>query len=131
MKRQLKDKKIEIYTVKMTMDDVGNSIGEWTKLTKSPLWAYFRQIGGNEYYASAVIDRVDEDVVFYINWRDDIDTSARIVYKRKEYEITRIDPYEGYKNDLKLYCKLAPYNEIIKDDSCGQQRNKAVFADEE
>lgn len=114
MKRQLKDKKIDIYTVDWVFDDIGQQIAEWTKLTDTPLWAYFRQIGGNEYYAAAVAERVAEDVVFSVNWRDDIDTSARVVYKGKEYEITRIDPYEGYKSDLKLYCKLAPRNNIIK-----------------
>lgn len=113
MKRKLKDKKIDIYTVEWTMDSIGNHIEEWTKLTPTPLWAYFRQIGGTEYYAAGVSGRVAEDVVFCVNWRDDIDTSARVVYKGKEYEITRIDPYEGYKSDLKLYCNLAQRNEIV------------------
>lgn len=64
MKKLLKDKKIDIYTVSHTTDEIGNQIKEWTRLTDSPLWAYFRQIGGDEYYTAAVSDRVAEDVIF-------------------------------------------------------------------
>ena len=97
-----------------TSDAIGNQIEEWTKLNDTSLWAYFRQIGGNEYYAAGVSEREAEDVVFSVNWRNDLKNSMRIVYKGQEYEIIRIDPYEGYKSDIKIYCKLAPYNEILR-----------------
>ena len=37
----------------------------------TPIWAYFRQLSGEEYYAAAAI-QVTEEVLFRINWRDDI-----------------------------------------------------------
>ena len=48
-----------------------------------------------------------EEVIFIINWRDDINTQMLIEYCGKYYDITRIDDYEGYKKDLSVYCKLS------------------------
>ena len=41
----------------------------------------------------------------FINYRSDISTDNIIKYKGTLYNITRVDVYEGYKNDLTLYCK--------------------------
>ena len=38
-------------------------------------------------------------------YRADITTSHTIKFRGIEYDIVRIDPFEGYKTDLKLYCK--------------------------
>jgi SPP1 family predicted phage head-tail adaptor len=105
LKQLLKDKKIDILVPHVTTDGIGNQLTEWTKLTPTPLWAYFRQIGGDEYYA-AKAQQLSEDVLFIINWRGDINTTFRVVYRGKKYDIKRLDIYEGYKDDLKLYCKL-------------------------
>ena len=45
---------------------------------------------------------------FTINWRNDIDpvTMCYVRYKDTFYKITRIDTYEGYKDDLKLYASF-------------------------
>jgi len=43
------------------------------------------------------------EMIFEINWRDDITPKNWIVYKGKEYNITRIDDYEGYKDTLRIY----------------------------
>ena len=45
-----------------------------------------------------------EKVLFQINWRDDITTTHVVRYDGVLYDITRIDDYEGRKEDLKLYC---------------------------
>ncbi|MCL2313210.1 MAG: phage head closure protein [Firmicutes bacterium] len=44
---------------------------------------------------------------FVINWRNDIDTNMEIEYNGKFYDITRIDVFEGYKEDLQIFAKLA------------------------
>ena len=48
-----------------------------------------------------------EDVVFTVNHRTDVSSEMLIEYGGKYYEITRIDDFEGYKDDLNIYCKLA------------------------
>lgn len=42
-----------------------------------------------------------------MNWRNDIDKDMRIEYNGKFYDITRIDVFEGYKEDLKVFAKLS------------------------
>jgi len=107
MVKKLKDKKIELFETRYITDDIGNEIEELVNLTPTPIWAYFRQLSGNEYYAAAST-QTTEEVVFTINWRNDITTRVQVKFKGKLYDITRIDPFEGYKSDINLYCKLSP-----------------------
>lgn len=56
-----------------------------------------------EVFAAATIN-YKEEVLFQINWRNDITTTHVVRYDGVLYDITRIDDYEGRKEDLKLYC---------------------------
>ena len=98
---RLKDKKIEIRGVQYVSDKYGNRRKE--TFTIATVWAYFRQLSGNEIYR--VTTQTEETVMFQIGYRDDITTANTIVYRGKTYNITRIDVFEGYKSDLVLYCK--------------------------
>lgn len=99
---KLKDKKIEILESKTVGDKIGNHTKQLVPV--ATIWAYFRQLSGDEVFAAAQV-KVEESVLFRINYRDDISTANVIKYKDTLYNITRIDTYEGYKNDLTLYCK--------------------------
>jgi SPP1 family predicted phage head-tail adaptor len=103
---KLKDKKIRIIEYFHSTDDHGFSIDEWRPLHGGRLWAYYRQLSGSEFYASAMVN-VAEEVVFTINYRADVTTEMLIEFSGKFYEITRIDNFEGYKDDLNIYCKLS------------------------
>lgn len=46
------------------------------------VWAYFRNLSGKEVFAAATVR-----------------------YNGTLYNITRIDTFEGYKEDLTLYCR--------------------------
>lgn len=98
---KLKDKKIEILETKYVSDKYGNRSKQ--TVTLATVWAYFRQLSADEIYR--VTTQTEETVLFRINYRDDITTNNIIKYKDTLYNITRIDVYEGYKNDLTLYCK--------------------------
>ena len=69
-----------------------------------PVWAYYRQLSGKEYYA-ANAENVQEEIMFQINYRNDLTTRHVIRYRGELWDITRIDDYEGRKEDLKVYCK--------------------------
>jgi len=69
------------------------------------IWAYYRQASGNEKVAAQAI-AVTVDAIFEIAWRNDLKTSMTIIFRGQEYNITRIDDYEGYKNDLRIYASL-------------------------
>ena len=98
---KLKDKKVDILGVEYVTDKYGNRKKQ--TVTLATVWAYFRQLSGNEIYR--VTTQTEETVMFRINYRDDISTDNIIKYKDTLYNITRVDVYEGYKRDLTLYCK--------------------------
>ena len=98
---KLKDKKIDIQGVQYVTDKYGNHKKE--TVTIATVWAYFRQLSGNEIYR--VTTQTTEEVMFVINYRTDITTENVILYKGVKYNIVRVDVFEGYKSDLTLYCK--------------------------
>jgi SPP1 family predicted phage head-tail adaptor len=98
---KLKDKKITIQGVQYVSDKYGNRIKE--TFTVATVWAYFRQLPGNEIYR--VTTQATEEVMFVINYRTDITTENVILYTGVQYNIVRVGVFEGYKSDLTLYCK--------------------------
>ena len=108
---KLKDKKIRILFYNNDTNDHGFPIDEWQPLHSGRLWAYYRQLSGREYFASATVNAAEE-VLFVVNHRTDITTDMLIEYKGQYYEITRIDDFEGYVDDLNIYCKLAADQDI-------------------
>lgn len=99
-----KDKKISISTRTITgTDECGQDIEVWNPVPGlDNIWAYYRQLSGSEFWA-AHRENVKEEVLFEINWRDDLDTSMRVEFRGKQYGITRIDNFEGNKQDLRIY----------------------------
>lgn len=103
-KFNLKDKKIDIVEKTYIEDEFLNKIEVIAPIEGGEnIWAYVRHASGNEYYAARQTQQKVE-VIFEINWRDDVDPAVNwIMYKGKEYNITRIDDYEGYKDTLRIY----------------------------
>lgn len=105
MSKKIKDKKISIYQNYEGTDSAGFPVSG-VKLVALEVWAYTRQLSAKEYYASAQV-QVDEDRLFTINWRDDIQVmdikDLYIFYKDLWYKVTRIDTYEDYKKDIQVY----------------------------
>ena len=99
----LKDKKIEIIAVTYNQEPGGFPTATLTPIAP-PMWAYFRQLSGKEVYAAMSVQAIEE-VQFVINWRDDITTRHIIRFRGVDYDITRVDTFEGYKQDLTLYCE--------------------------
>lgn len=100
---KLKDKKIEILAVR----NVPTENGFYTETlisTGAPVWAYFRHLSGKEIFAASAHMAVEE-VLFTINWRAGLDTTHVIRFNGALYDITRVDTFEGYREDLKLYAK--------------------------
>ena len=100
---KLKDKKIELLQQVHTRDEMG--ITKTTLESMGTVWAYFRHLSGKEVFAAATVN-YKEEVLFQVNYRTDLTTANVIRYNGKTYNITRIDTFEGYKQDLTLYCTL-------------------------
>lgn len=99
---KLKDKKIELLRQVHTRDGMG--ITTTTLESMGTVWAYFRHLSGKEVFAAATVN-YKEEVLFQVNYRTDLTTANVIRYNGRLYNITRIDIFEGYKQDLTLYCK--------------------------
>lgn len=91
---KLKDKKIQLVEQDGT---------KYYPIHPGKVWAYYRQLSGQESHTAGLAG-FKEDLLFVVNWRGDIYMGMFIKYNNKVYEITRVDNYEGYKNDLALYC---------------------------
>ena len=101
---KLKDKKIDILAVNRVLNGNWFFTGTLTPVALS-VWAYFRHLSGKEIFAASALHTVEE-VQFIIGWREDITAAHVIGFKGTLYDITRVDTFEGYKGDVKLYCKL-------------------------
>ena len=66
------------------------------------IWAYVRQLSANEFFAARAVQQTEE-MLFVLNWRPDLDPDYFIEYNGVFYNITRVDTFEGYKEDLKIY----------------------------
>lgn len=112
---KLKDKKIQILEMHGgdgETNDNGFPIPKyWEPIHEGMLWAYYRQLSGKEFFASATLNQTEE-ICFTVNWRADLSTYMIIYFRGKFYEITRIDDYEGYKRDLNIYAFLSPDQNI-------------------
>ena len=95
---KLKDKKIRIIAFTSTTNEHGFSTEEWRPIHSGKLWAYYRQLSGSEFYASAMVNAAEE-VVFTVNHRTDVTTEMLV-------------EYEGYTDDISLYCKLSNDQDI-------------------
>lgn len=52
-----------------------------------------------------VTTQLVEEVLFQISYLADLTASHMIQFRGVQYDIVRMDTFEGYKADLKLYCK--------------------------
>ena len=100
---KLKDKKIEILTATYTVNENGFAV-ETLQAVCPPVWAYFRQLSGKEVFAAATTN-YKEEVLFTVNYNPEITNTHVIRYNGVLYDITRVDTFEGYKEDITLYCK--------------------------
>jgi SPP1 family predicted phage head-tail adaptor len=112
-RQRLKDKKIIIYKEvqgEPDPDGYGGSTVTYQPVHTGKLWAYVRQLSQQEVFEAMRVS-VDEDMLFVVGWDSTIATlrpgSSYLKYKSKCFEITRIDTFEGYKEDLQIYAKLS------------------------
>ncbi|SCC50690.1 MULTISPECIES: phage head closure protein [Priestia] len=99
--KYIKDKKLTILEMAANS---GPEPGETARPLKNGenIWAYYRQASANEIAMfSTTVYKVE--VIFKIAWRNDIDTTMKVLFRGKEYAINRIDDFEGYKQDLTIY----------------------------
>lgn len=105
-----KDKKVTIYKKKNVGAPGGMGTYRYQPIHPGKLWAYVRQLSASEYFA-AKATQITEEILFVVNWRKDLANpnatlGLSLEYNGCWYNITRIDTFEGYKEDLQIYGKL-------------------------
>ena len=104
---KLKDKKISVWSFTETKVK-GVTKRSYTKEYNN-IWAYYRHSGGRAYLDGVNnVYSYDENAIalFIINNRP-INADWLITYGGKIYRVTKIDDFEGYRDDIKIYCAMA------------------------
>lgn len=118
MSRYLKDKKVTIYQkTEFGYDESGYPLPEGVKpIHPGKLWAYARHLSAKEFWEAGIHSEVNQEERFFVvNWRDDITAEMMIQYKDSWFNIVRVDSFEDYKEDIKLYVKTAVPGDIPDD----------------
>lgn len=106
MKKNLKDKKITIYELIRSVDGEGFSSKKYKPIHPGQLWAYVRHLSAKEWWSASLKTEQDQEERFFtVNWRNDVTVDHFILYKDVWYNIVRVDPYEDYRDDIKLYAQ--------------------------
>lgn len=110
----LKDKKVMLVTKSTEYDELHQEIETYKYLTKSPIWAYTRQLSEQQVLSAAQYGK-DETRLFVINNRKDLKLGDFIEYGGEYYTITRLDTTDDYNTDLYIYVQDAAQGDTPRD----------------
>lgn len=97
---RLKDKRITVWQKASAPDELGQTRIYWKPY--KILWAHYRQSSGAEIRNAAAVEQ-SETAHFTINYYDWFDeTSYKVTYRGRVYDVERIDGYEDYRQELEL-----------------------------
>ena len=88
MKSEQLKHRITLQILETAANDNGFELEIWTDF--KDLWAAITNLNGREYFAAAAV-QAENTVKFTIRYTDEIDTTMRIIFKGKQYNITSID----------------------------------------
>ena len=88
------NKRITFQRLTITTNENGFEVEEWEDF--KTVWAAVTNLHGREYFEAATVQR-ENTVKFTIRYTKDINTSMRILFQGKQYNITSIDNIK-YKN---------------------------------
>lgn len=80
--------RITFQSLVATTNENGFDVETW--VDHKTVWAAVSNLNGREYFAAAAV-QAEKTVKFTIRYTDEIDTSMRILFKGKQYNITAID----------------------------------------
>ena len=87
-------KRITFQRLTTTTNENGFEVEDWKDF--KTVWAAVTNLHGREYFEAATVQR-ENTVKFTIRYLKNIDTSMRILFQGKQYNITAVDNIK-YKN---------------------------------
>ena len=104
--KHLKDKKITIYEVVSASNENSMPVTKYRPIHPSGVWAYVRDMSTEERISAQLVGS-KEEAVFAVNWRPDVKLPLCVAFRGQWYKVERIDAFEGYKSDLRLFVSSA------------------------
>lgn len=86
--------RVTLQKITVVRNPDGSFVEDWVDI--STVWAAVSNLSGREFYAAAAV-QAENTVEFTIRYFPEVDTSERILFRQKAYNITAIDNIE-YKN---------------------------------
>ncbi|MFR3369368.1 MAG: phage head closure protein [Clostridioides difficile] len=107
MRRIRKNKKITILERLEKQNEIGGFESTYEPIEElKNIWAYYRHLSGKEIFAAGA-ESSKVEVIFVVNWKEELikisPVNIKVLYNKEEYEVTRIDDFEGGKTDIKIY----------------------------
>jgi phage head-tail adaptor, putative, SPP1 family len=94
MKSEELKNRITLQILETITNENGFEVEAWTDF--KDLWASVTNLHGREYFEASAV-HTENTVKFNIRYTDEIDTTMRILFKGKQYNINSIDNIK-YKN---------------------------------
>lgn len=88
MKSEELKKRITLQILETLTNENGFEIETWTDF--KDVWASVTNLHGREYFEAAAV-QAENTVKFTIRYTDEIETTMRILFKGKQYNISSID----------------------------------------
>lgn len=110
----LKDKKVVVYK-KMTIKDKSGfqTTGYMPIHPTANIWGYFKELNAYLTYASQTTTAKEESQVaigYTEALKRQYPQDYYVLFDNVLYQVTRVDNYEGYKTDLRLFVKSTNTN---------------------
>lgn len=96
------NKRITFQQLGQDKDEYGEIITEWSNF--KTVWAEIAPVRGNQFFAAKQINsEITHNV--YIRYRKDLNTSMRILFKERVFEILYIMNVKEESSLMQIYCK--------------------------
>lgn len=95
--------RVNIQSLTLSISSAGDKSESWSNLYQNEPARYEETRGGETLRGKQVEAGID--VVFTVHYRDNIDTTCRVVHNSVNYGIVYAKKVDGGKRYLELYCK--------------------------
>ena len=99
------DQRITVQAALTTEDALGQPVKTWA--TYKTVWAQAYPIRGREYFEAGG-NNAEANVRFRLNWRSDITTEMRVLWRGVEHGIVDTIDVDGARRTLELMCSSGP-----------------------
>lgn len=98
-----RNRRITIQMFTTIIDDEGYQVEAWKDI--ATVWAYIKNLHGNEFFQAQAINSKASSKI-NIRYKKGLDTSMRVIYNEKPYNILYVDDIEEKHIEIELLCEV-------------------------